>query len=54
MAVAALKHKPKLKTFHATLHVTRVEECTSRLNPWSKHATCWLPTLAIDARSGIA
>ena len=26
MAVAALKHKPKLKTFHATLHVTRVEE----------------------------
>jgi len=26
MAVAALKLKPKLKTFHATVHVTRVEE----------------------------
>jgi hypothetical protein len=26
MAVAALKHKPKLKTFHATMHVTRIEE----------------------------
>jgi hypothetical protein len=23
---AALKHKPKLKTFHATVQVTRVEE----------------------------
>jgi len=26
MAVAALKLKPKLKTFHATMLVTRVEE----------------------------
>ena len=26
MAVAALKTKPKLKMFHATVHVTRVEE----------------------------
>ena len=26
MAVAALKLKPKLKTFHATVHVTGVEE----------------------------
>ena len=26
MAVAALKLKPKLKTFYATVHVTRVEE----------------------------
>jgi hypothetical protein len=26
MAVAALKLKPKLKTFHATMHVTRSEE----------------------------
>ena len=26
MAVAALKLKPKLKLFHATMHVTRVEE----------------------------
>ena len=26
MAVAALKNKPKLKMFHATVHVTRVEE----------------------------
>ena len=26
MAVAALKPKPKLKMFHATMHVTRVEE----------------------------
>ena len=26
MAVAALKLKPKLKMFHATVHVTRVEE----------------------------
>ena len=26
MAVAALKNKSKLKTFHATVHVTRVEE----------------------------
>ena len=26
MAVAALKKKPKLKTFHAAVHVTRVEE----------------------------
>ena len=26
MAVAALKRKPQLKTFHATMHVTRVEE----------------------------
>jgi hypothetical protein len=26
MAVAALKLKPKLKTFHATVLVTRVEE----------------------------
>ena len=26
MAIAALKLKPKLKTFHATVHVTRVEE----------------------------
>jgi hypothetical protein len=26
MAMSALKPKPKLKTFHATVHVTRVEE----------------------------
>ena len=26
MAVAALKRKPELKTFNATMHVTRVEE----------------------------
>jgi hypothetical protein len=26
MPVAALKLKPKLKTFYATVHVTRVEE----------------------------
>jgi hypothetical protein len=26
MAVAALKLKPKLRTFHATMHVTRAEE----------------------------
>jgi hypothetical protein len=26
MAVAALKQKPLLKTFHATVHVTRVEQ----------------------------
>ena len=26
MAVAALKLKPKLKTFHATVNVTRAEE----------------------------
>ena len=26
MAVAAPKRKPKLKMFHATMHVTRVEE----------------------------
>ena len=26
MAVAALKLKPKLRTFHATVHVTRTEE----------------------------
>ena len=26
MAVAALKQKPRLKTFHATMHVTRIEE----------------------------
>ena len=26
MAVTALKLKPKLKTFHATVHVTRAEE----------------------------
>jgi hypothetical protein len=26
MAVAALKHKPALKTFHATVHVTRMEQ----------------------------
>jgi hypothetical protein len=26
MAVAALKHKPQLKTFYATMHATRVEE----------------------------
>ena len=26
MAVAALKHKPTPKTFHATLHVTRMEQ----------------------------
>jgi hypothetical protein len=26
MAVAALKQKPQLKTFYATMHVTRVEE----------------------------
>jgi hypothetical protein len=26
MTVAALKQKPKLKMFHATMHVTRVEE----------------------------
>jgi hypothetical protein len=26
MAVAALKLKPKLKTYHATVHVTRAEE----------------------------
>jgi hypothetical protein len=26
MAGAALKLKPKLKTFHATVHVTRVEQ----------------------------
>jgi hypothetical protein len=25
MAVAALKLKPELKTFHATVHVTRIE-----------------------------
>jgi hypothetical protein len=26
MAIAALKYKPKLKTFYATVHVTRVQE----------------------------
>ena len=26
MAMPALKNKPKLKTFHATVHVTRVED----------------------------
>ena len=26
MAIAALKLKPELKMFHATMHVTRVEE----------------------------
>jgi hypothetical protein len=26
MGMVALKQKPKLKTFHATVHVTRVEE----------------------------
>ena len=26
MAVAALKRKPALKTFHATVHVTRMEQ----------------------------
>ena len=26
MAVAALKQKPALKTFHATVHVTRMEQ----------------------------
>jgi hypothetical protein len=26
MAVVALKQKPPLKTFHATVHVTRVEQ----------------------------
>jgi hypothetical protein len=26
MGMAALKQKPKLKTFHATVHVTRVED----------------------------
>jgi hypothetical protein len=26
MAVAALKLKPQLKTYHATVHVTRVEQ----------------------------
>jgi hypothetical protein len=26
MAVAALKHKPSLKTYHATVHVTRTEQ----------------------------
>jgi hypothetical protein len=26
MAVAALKHKPVLKTFRATVHVTRMEQ----------------------------
>jgi hypothetical protein len=26
MAVAALKYKPQLKTFYATMHVTRAEE----------------------------
>jgi hypothetical protein len=26
MAVAALKQKPELKTYHATMRVTRVEE----------------------------
>jgi hypothetical protein len=26
MAVAALKQKPKLRMYHATVHVTRVEE----------------------------
>jgi uncharacterized protein with PIN domain len=26
MAIAALKYEPKLKMFHATVHVTRVEE----------------------------
>jgi hypothetical protein len=26
MAIAALKYKPKPKTFYATVHVTRVEE----------------------------
>ena len=30
MAVAALKQKPRLKTFHATMHVTRIEECALR------------------------
>jgi hypothetical protein len=26
MTVAALKHKPALKIFHATVHVTRMEQ----------------------------
>jgi hypothetical protein len=54
MAVAALRNKSKLKTFHATVHVTRVEEWYVEAERRNKRATCWLPALAVDARSGSA
>ena len=37
MAVAALKQKPILKTFHATVHVTRTGAL--KLRPRKKHAS---------------
>jgi hypothetical protein len=55
MPVAALKLKPKLKMFHATVHVTRVEESdASRPRPRKRHASCWSPVPVIACTSAIA
>ena len=47
MGIAALKLKPELKMFHATMHVTRVEEWASRLKRLRKPVSYWRPALAI-------
>ena len=54
MAVAALKLKPKLKTFHATVHVTRVEEWCVEAETVKRRASCWLQVTVTGARSATA
>jgi hypothetical protein len=41
MAVAALKLKPELKIFYATVHVTRVEEWYVEAEARRKRASYW-------------
>jgi hypothetical protein len=52
MAVAAPKQKPRLKTFHATMHVTRTrtEQWCVETEAAKKHASCSLPAPIIGAR----
>jgi hypothetical protein len=50
MAVVALKQKPLLKTFHATVHVTRVEQWCVEAET-AEETRELLPVPVIDARS---
>jgi len=50
MAVVALTQKPLLKTFHATVHVTRVEQWCVEAET-AEETRELLPVPVIDARS---
>jgi hypothetical protein len=51
MAVAALKQKPLLKPFHATVHVTRVEQWCVEAETAEEARELLAAVPVIDARS---